>query len=92
MSKRIGMIATRKSKTEFNELVSFGKGNKPYYPILESEISKSGVKKKDIADKLGLSPRALSSKLTGKTDFWLKEVLIIHSCFPNVPPMELFKH
>lgn len=66
--------------------------NKPYYPILESEISKSGVKKKDIAKKLGLSPRALSSKLTGKVDFWLSEVVAIHSFFPEVPPMELFRH
>lgn len=66
--------------------------NKPYYPILESEISKSGVKKKDIAKKLGLSQRAFSCKMTGKVDFWWREVLAIHSFFPEVPPMELFKH
>ena len=66
--------------------------NRPYYPILESEISKSGVKKKDIAKKLGLTQRALSCKITGKVDFWLSEAIAIHSIFPEIPLMELFKH
>lgn len=65
---------------------------KPYYPVLESEISKSGIRKKDIADHLGITPRAFSDKLTGKTDLWLSEVLAIHSFFPNVAPLELFSH
>ncbi len=65
---------------------------RPFYPNLEAEISKNGIKKKDIADKLGITPRAFSDKMTGRVDFWWKEILIIHSIFPNVQPMELFEH
>lgn len=64
----------------------------PYFPILESEISKNGVLKKSIADKLNISNRALSCKLTGKVDFWWKEIVAIQSMFPNVPAEQLFKH
>ena len=67
-------------------------GNKPYYPILESEIAKHGIRKKDIAKRLGISERSFSCKMKGRNDFWLNEVLTIHSFFPEVPPMELFKH
>ena len=63
-----------------------------FYPNLEDEISKNGIKKKDIAEKLGITPRAFSDKMTGRVDFWWKEILIIHSIFPNVQPMELFEH
>ena len=66
--------------------------SKPYYPNLEAEISKNGFKKKDIADKLNISPRAFAEKMTGRVDFWWKEVGIIQSLFPNVPAEELFEH
>ena len=64
----------------------------PYYPMLEAEISKAGIKKQDIAQKLNLTPRALSRKMTGECDFWLKEVIIIQSIFPAVPIEKLFEH
>lgn len=67
-------------------------GKKPYFPVLESEISKAGIRKKDIAKRLGITPRAFSGKLAGNADFWLSEVLIIHSFFPEVEPLDLFKH
>ena len=66
--------------------------SKPYYPNLEAEISKNGIKKKDIADKLNISNRAFAEKMAGRVDFWWKEVSIIHSIFPNVPAEELFEH
>ena len=57
----------------------------PYYPVLEAEISRKGVKKKDIAESLGIEPRALSRKLMGETRFWWEEVKKIHSLFPATP-------
>lgn len=65
---------------------------KPYYPTLEAEIAKNGVKKQDLADLLGITPRMLCFKMKGQVDFWWKEVLIIQSVFPNIPPTELFEH
>ncbi len=64
----------------------------PYYPILEAEISKSGIKKQDIAKKLNITPRSLSCKMTGQIDFWWKEVQVIQSMFPNVPKELLLEH
>ena len=65
---------------------------KPYYPTLEAEISKNGIKKKDIAESLGITARAFSEKMTGRVDFWWKEVKIIQDLFPDVPAKELFEH
>ena len=68
------------------------KEKKPYFPILESEISKRGVLKKDIAEQLEITPRALSIKLNGGVDLWWKEVIVIQSLFPDVPVEKLFSH
>lgn len=65
---------------------------KPYYPILEAKIAESGITKKYIANKLEITPRALSCKLKGKTDWWLNEAKIIHSIFLDVTIEELFSH
>ena len=66
--------------------------NKPYYPNLEAEISKNGIKKQDIAKALNITPRAFGMKMTGQVDFWWKEILIIHSIFPDIQPIKLFEH
>jgi hypothetical protein len=66
--------------------------NKPYYPNLEAEISKNGIKKKDIALMLCITPRAFAAKMTGRVDFWWKEVGVIKSLFPNIPAEKLFEH
>lgn len=68
------------------------KNHKPYYPVLEAEISKQGLRKKDIAQEMGITPRSLSQKMSGKSDWWWNEILFIHSIFPDKPPLELFKH
>ena len=65
---------------------------KPYFPILEAEISRTGIRKKDIADAVGLCPKAFSNKITGKNEFCLNEIKIICSLFPNITPLELFSH
>lgn len=64
----------------------------PYYPTLEAEISRKGIKKQDIAKKLNITPRSLSCKMTGQIDFWWKEINAIHSIFPDVPTEQLFEH
>lgn len=45
-----------------------------YYPTLEREIVGCGIKKKDIADSLGICYKALANKLAGKTEFTWAEV------------------
>ena len=64
----------------------------PYYPTLEAEIAKCGISKKNIAKELGITSRAFSNKVKGNADFWLQEVITIHSMFPNVSIEELFSH
>lgn len=64
---------------------------KPAFPELEKQILMKGIKKKDIATALGIQPRTLSLKMTGKTEFLLSEALYIHSLFPSVPVEKLFE-
>lgn len=63
---------------------------KPFFPILEGEIARRGIKKKDIANKLGISERAFANKLNGKSDLWWSEVITIHNIFPNISTERLF--
>lgn len=63
---------------------------KPHFPILEAEISKNGLVKKEIAEKIGLTPRAFSRKLTGKSDFWYSEIQGIRKLFPDYSIEQLF--
>ncbi len=45
--------------------------------MLEAELAKSGFSKKSVAEKLGISPRALSCKLSGKHKFSPAERMVI---------------
>lgn len=60
------------------------------YPILESKIAEKGIAKKDIAQKLGITPRALSKKLKGETNFTLTEGLSIYKLFADIQIEVLF--
>lgn len=42
---------------------------------LIDEIAKSGLKKRVIAEKLGISDCSLRNKLSGKSDFYVEEAL-----------------
>ena len=66
--------------------------NKPYFPILEAEIARRGIKKKDIAKALGLSNKGMSNKMTGKTELTLSEIIGIQKFIPDVPIGMLFSH
>lgn len=63
----------------------------PAFPELELQILMRGIKKKDIASQLGITAKALSYKLTGRTEFMLSEVRQIAELFPQVPWDVLFK-
>ncbi len=68
-------------------------GTKPHFPVLESEIAKRGIKKKDIAAVLELSPRSFSQKITGRVGFWYDEACLIQKTFFNdVTTDTLFSH
>lgn len=63
----------------------------PAFPELELQILMRGIKKKDIAAQLGITAKALSYKLTGRTEFMLSEVRQIAELFPQMPWEKLFR-
>lgn len=61
------------------------------YPTLEVEIVRRGLKKKAIAESLGISTKALSNKLTGKTSFtWPEACKTQEVFFPDMEMRTLF--
>lgn len=60
------------------------------YPALEAEIARQEVLKRDIAEQLHITPRALSKKLVGESRFKESEKTAIHSIFPDLPLDKLF--
>ena len=41
--------------------------NKPFFPVLEAELSRRGIKKKDVAKELGMSASTLYRKMKALT-------------------------
>ena len=63
-----------------------------YFPILAGEIAKRGIKKKVIADSLGICGKSLNNKMSGRVPFTWDEVKLIRSTFfPDMSPDDLFK-
>ncbi len=61
------------------------------YPELVAEMAKKRITRVEVAKGIGISPRALYSKLLGKTDFTLSEANAIHkNFFPDVKKDKLF--
>lgn len=61
------------------------------YPVLVGEIAKRGIKKKAIAQSIGVCNKSLNNKLNGKAPFTWPEVKIIrHQFFPDMNPDDLF--
>ena len=52
-----------------------------YYPVLEQMIFERGIKKKDVAKALNITPRGLSLKLTGRRKFLWDEVCAMQEVF-----------
>ena len=62
------------------------------YPNLEAEIARRGIKKKDIAEELGISYKAFSNKRLGNSPFTYDEVCMICNCFfPDLDERYLFQ-
>lgn len=62
------------------------------YCVLEEYARRGGVKKKDIAQLLGVSPKTIWNKLRGANDFTFGEaVKIKNRFFPEVPIEQLFE-
>ena len=62
------------------------------YPTLVGEIAKRGIKKKDIAESIGICVRALSNKLNGRVPFTWPEVSAIRAqFFPDMDTDDLFR-
>lgn len=61
------------------------------YPVLVAEIAKRGIKKKTIAESLGVCGKTLSKKINGKTAFLWPEVRVIQrQFFPDMGIDDLF--
>jgi len=62
------------------------------YKNLEKELSKTGFKKKDIAEALGVRRQTIYDKINGKYEFTLKEAnKIIEIFFPGFKIDYLFE-
>ncbi len=60
------------------------------YPTLAAEIAKREIKKKDIAQRLGLCEKSLRNRMTGQSEFtWPEARLLCRSFFPDMTPEEL---
>ncbi|MCM1231613.1 MAG: XRE family transcriptional regulator [Ruminococcus flavefaciens] len=64
-----------------------------HYPVLESEMAKRGILKRDVIELLGVENSTFSNKINGKRDFTLTEALAIwNKWFGDIPVDELFRH
>lgn len=62
------------------------------YPVLVSQMKKREIKREQIAEFLGISPRALRNKMEGRADFtWKQAEGIQKKFFPDVELKTLFR-
>ena len=62
-----------------------------YYPTLEREIAGRGIKKKIIAESIGVCNRSLNNKLSGRVPFtWPEVAAIKERFFPDMTAEYLF--
>lgn len=61
------------------------------YPVLAEEIARRGIKKKALAESIGVCNKALNNKMNGRSPFTWPEVKTIrHQFFPDMDPNILF--
>lgn len=60
------------------------------FPELEKQILIKNITKKKLAETLDITPVCFSRKLTGRVNFTLREVKILHEIFPNISIEQLF--
>lgn len=62
-----------------------------YYPVLIGEMAKRQIKKKEIAEKIGICYRSFDNKVKGKVAFtWPEVKKIRNNFFPDISADELF--
>lgn len=62
-----------------------------YFPVLISEMAKRQIKKKVIAESIGVCNKSLNNKLSGRVPFTWPEVSAIKDrFFPDMTPEILF--
>lgn len=62
-----------------------------YYPVLVGEMAKRQIKKKDVAECIGVCYKAFDNKLNGRTRFtWPEVKKIRNELFPEFQTDELF--
>ena len=61
---------------------------KPCYPNLEDSMRRNGIRKKDIADLLGLTRVAVSMKFNGKSEFKIAEAFKVQKYIETVSGTE----
>ena len=62
-----------------------------YFPVLAGEIAKRGIKKKTIAESIGVCDRSFNNKMNGRVPFTWDEVKTIRGrFFPDMEPDKLF--
>lgn len=70
---------------------TFERRMKMQYAILNGKIAERGIRKSAIAESLGISPKAFSNKLSGKSRFtWPEACLIQSRFFPDLDKDYLF--
>lgn len=76
--------------SQLPHMVDFGEVRK-LFPNLKAEIARKAIKEKDIAKKIGLSAKTFSSRMTGRSDFTLREMMAIKKhFFPDLSLEYLF--
>lgn len=63
----------------------------PLFPNLASAILDSGLTRRELAQALEMSVSSLGRRLRGKVEFRWRELLILHSVFPDIPVSILLK-
>lgn len=62
------------------------------FPNLRAEMARKGLDNKTLSMGLGVSPKTLSNKLSGKSEFTLSEIVRIkNQYFPNLSLEYLFE-
>jgi len=61
------------------------------YPVLVGEMAKRGIKKKTVAESIGVCDKSLNNKINGRVPFtWPEVKKIRHQFFPDISPDVLF--
>lgn len=62
------------------------------FPNLKAEMARQNITAKDISKKLNISPKSITNKMLGKTEFTRIEIFIIKTTFfPNLSIDYLFE-